>query len=96
MPSSIFFDRLVGLEPVVGGDALDADLGQPDDVVVGDRAAELLQEGLQALADLGQDALPGLRLLDPAVDALLDEDALERVPVPLLLELALSGSPAPA
>ena len=51
-------------------------------------AAELLEERLQALANLRQHALPRLRLLDAAVDALLDEDALERVPVPLLLQLA--------
>ena len=88
IPSSIFFSCLVGLEAVVGGDALDPDLGQADDVVVPVTAAQLLDEGLQPFADLGQDALPGLGLLDPAVDALLDEDALERVPVPLLLELA--------
>jgi hypothetical protein len=47
-----------------------------------------LQERLQPLADLLQHAFPGLRLLDPAVDALLDEDAFERIPVPLLLEFA--------
>jgi hypothetical protein len=79
---------LVGLEAVVGGDALDADLGEADDVLVGHLAAELLEEGLQAAADLGEDALPGLRFLDEAVDALLDEDALEGIPVPLLLEFA--------
>ena len=35
-----------------------------------------------------EDALPGLRFLDLPVDPLLDEDALEGVPVPLLLEFA--------
>jgi hypothetical protein len=34
-------------------------------------------EGLRAAANLGEDALPGLRFLDEAVDALFDEDALE-------------------
>jgi hypothetical protein len=48
MPSSIFLMRLVGLEAVVGGDALDADLGEARDVLVGDVAAEVFEEGLQA------------------------------------------------
>jgi hypothetical protein len=88
MPSSIFFMRLVGLEAVVGGDALDADFGEARDVLLGHVAAELFQERLQAAADPRQHAFPGLRFLDEAVDTLLDEDALERVPVPLLLEFA--------
>ena len=80
--------RLVGLEAVVGGDALDADLGEADDVVVGHLAAQLLEERLQAVADFREHALPGLRFLDAPVDALLDENALERIPVPLLFEFA--------
>ena len=79
---------LVGLEAVVGGDALDADFGEAGDVLLGDLAAELLEEGLQALADFVEHAFPGLGFLDAPVDALLDEDALERIPVPLLLEFA--------
>jgi hypothetical protein len=54
------FDLLVGLESVVLRDALDADLGEAGEVVVGDGAAEELEEGLQALADLGEDVLPSL------------------------------------
>jgi len=37
---------LLGLEAVVGGDPLDADLGEADDILFGDLAAELLEEGL--------------------------------------------------
>ena len=47
-----------------------------------------LRNGFRPLADFGEHALPGLRFLDEPVDALLDEDALERIPVPLLLEFA--------
>ena len=46
------------------------------------------EERLQALANLLEHALPGLRFLDVPIDALLDEDALERIPMPLLLQLA--------
>ena len=46
------------------------------------------RKGFRPLADFGEHAFPGLRFLDAPVDALLDEDALERIPVPLLLELA--------
>ena len=60
-----------GLEAVVGGDALDADFGEARDVVVGDLAAELLEKRLQAGADFGEDAFPGLGFLDVAVDAFL-------------------------
>ena len=53
-----------------------------------DLAAELLEEGLQSFANFLEHAFPGLRFLDQPVDALLDENAFERIPVPLLLELA--------
>ncbi len=90
LPHALFdlLHRLVGLETVVGGDALDADLGEAHDVLLGHLAAELLEKGFQAAANLGEDAFPGLGFLDEPVDALLDEDALERIPVPLLLEFA--------
>ena len=50
--------------------------------------AQRFQERLQAFANFLEHALPRLRFLDPPVDPLLDEDALERIPVPLLLEFA--------
>jgi hypothetical protein len=81
-------ERLVGLEAVVGGDALDADFGEARDVLVGDLAAEVFEKRLQAPRISSEHALPGLRFLDVPVDALLDENALERIPVPLLLEFA--------
>ena len=53
-------DLLVGLEAVVGGDALDADLGQARDVLLGHLAAQLLDKRLQTLANLGEHFLPRL------------------------------------
>ena len=78
----------LGLEAVVGGYALDADLGEADDILFGDLAAELADERFQALANFLEDAFPGRRFLDVPVDPLLDEDAFEGIPMPLLFEFA--------
>ena len=78
---------LVGLEAIVGRDAFDTDLREADDVFRGHLAAKLIEKGFQATADLAQHTLPSLRLLDVPIDALFDENAFERIPVPLLLQL---------
>src|SRR5690606_36348493 len=74
---------------VVGGDAADAQLEQALHVLVVHRAYEearvLLHPGDDALAH----GVLGLGVLEAAVDALLDEDPLEREPVLAVDELAL-------
>ena len=54
---------------------------------VGQFANQLLAERLEALVHRGQHGLVGLALLDPLVDALLDEDALQRAEMQFVLEL---------
>ena len=81
-------DFLVGLEGVELGDALDLDLGEADDVVLGDLALEEFLEGLQAVVDGLDDGFPGVALLDVAVDAVFDEDLLQRAEVPFFGEFA--------
>ena len=75
-------DALIGLLGVELGDALDPDLGQARDILVGDRTDQMLDVRFESGVDGLQDGLPGLALLDVAVDAVLDEDLLQRSEVP--------------
>ena len=74
-------------------DAADADLQQAFDVGIGDGAEQLPLEGNKAFIHRRDDGLVGFAFLDELVDAFLDEDALKRIPVPLLLELAELAQP---
>ena len=69
------------------GDAADRNLEESVDVLVRDIVPELIPERLEALLHRRLDALHRLLLLDALVDALLDEDAVERTGVEELVQL---------
>ena len=71
-------------------DPADADLQEALDVRVGQGAGQLGGEGLEAIHHGGVDGLVRFALLDLLVDALLDEDALQRAEIEVFLQLALA------
>ena len=75
---------LVGVEL---RNALDSNLCQPHDVLVGDRAQQVLGVRSQPHTNVFHDRLPGFGLFDVAVDAVLDKDLLKAGKVPLLVKL---------
>ena len=70
------------------GNPLDPDFGQADDIFFGHRALEVFGVGLQPFADGRDHAFPCFLLFNKAVDPVLDEDALERLEMPVFLEFA--------
>ena len=70
-------------------DAADAHGQEALDIRVRKLANQLLAERLETLVHGGHNGLIGLALLDLLVDALLDENALQRPEMELILELGL-------
>ena len=68
-------------------DEADAHLQQTIHVGVGEFADQLLSERLETLMHRSQDRFVSLALLDLFVEAFLDEDALQRAEMQLVLEL---------
>ena len=81
-------DLFVGAEAIVLGNTLYLNLSETDDVVAGDLAFEKFFERVEAFVDRFDHGFPGFAFLNIAVDAVLDEDALQRTVVPLVIELA--------
>ena len=81
-------DEFVGFEGIELRDTLDLDLGEPDDVLLGDFAEKHAEVRAEALPDLFDDRFPGFAFLDASIDPLLDEDFFETGKMPLLLEFS--------
>ena len=78
---------VVGLGGIKLRNALDANLCQTHNVFIGYRAQQVLGMRSQSHANIFHDRLPGLRLFNVSVNALLDENLLQAGKMPLFLEL---------